>query len=264
MDTWGNSKGEKWVFLDVGNVIFYDLPLLARIWRYFYLTLKEGGLSLSFEEVLREREKLLQNNPPEMNPRKMIADKYAGHIDREIVDRAVNQWRSVYPGSNHPVSGIFDLLKSLQENYNLGIIANQPPLAMDELKKYQLEGYFKHIIISDMVGLHKPDPEIFRHAVELAGARPEQCLMVGDRIDNDVRPAKMVGMRAVWLNMDFHLMNYQPADDYERLYIESYLRITGIDQSYKGSGYEPDGVIASLGELPRTIGSIMTEQEVAG
>jgi HAD superfamily hydrolase (TIGR01549 family) len=264
MNAWGNSKGEKWVFLDVGNVIFYDLPLLARIWRYFYLTLKAGGLSLSFEEVLREREKLLENNPPEMNPRKLIADKYAGKIDPEIVDRAVNQWLSVYQGSNHPVSGIFDLLKDLQGNYNLGIIANQPPLAVTELKKYRLERYFKHIVISDMVGYHKPDPKIFQHAVELTGAKPEQCLMVGDRIDNDVRPAKMVGMRAVWLNMNYRLMDYQPADDYEKLYIESYLRITGIDQSYEGSDYEPDAVITNLDELLPAIESISAKLEVVG
>jgi len=264
MDVLGNSNREKWVFLDVGNVIFYDLPLLARIWRYFYLTLKDGGLRLSFEEVLREREKLLESNSPEMNPRKMIADKFAGHIDREIVDRAVNQWQQVYPGSNYPVTGINEALKSLQKKYNLGIIANQPPQAMDELKKYRLEGYFRHIIISDLVGYHKPDPKIFQHAIELTGAKPDQCLMVGDRIDNDVRPAKMTGMRAIWLNMDFRQMDYQPADNYEKLYIESYLRITGIDQSYKGSVYEPDAAIKNLGELPQAIESILAEQEVAG
>ena len=264
MTALANSLGTKWVFLDIGNVIFYDLPLLARIWKYFYLTLKEGGLKISFKEALRERERLLNGSPPEINPRKMIADKFAGNIDREIVDRAVNQWLQVYSGSNYPVKGINDVLKSLQEKYNLGIIANQPPQAMDELKKYRLEKYFKHIIISDVVGYHKPDPKIFRHAVELAGARPDQCLMVGDRIDNDVRPAKMTGMRTVWLNMDYRQMDYQPADNYERLYIESYLRITGIDQSYKGSGYEPDAAANNLEELPQAIESILTEQEVAG
>ncbi len=264
MDTQGNGNGRKWVFLDMGNVIFYDLPLLARIWRYFYLVLKEGGLGLSFEEVLREREKLLEKNSPEKNPRKMIVDKFAGHIDKKIVDRAVNQWLPVYPGSNYPVRGIFDTLTILQKKYSLGIIANQPPMAMDELKRYRLEGYFKHIIISDVVGYHKPDPEIYRYAVELVGARPEQCLMVGDRVDNDVRPARMAGMRTVWLNMDYRLMDYQPADNYERLYIESYLRITGIDQSYKGSEYEPDAVITDLEELPQAIESISAKQEVAG
>ncbi len=258
-----NSLGTKWVFLDIGNVIFYDLPLLARIWKYFYLTLKEGGLKISFEEVLRERERLLNGSPPEINPRKMIADKFAGHIDREMVDMAVNQWLQVYPGSNYPVNGVEDVLKNLHGKCNLGIIANQPPLALNELKKYRLEGYFMHIIISDVVGYHKPDQKIFQHAIELAGASPENCLMVGDRMDNDIRPAKRTGMRAIWLNMDYSKMDYQPADKYERLYIDSYLRITGIDQSYKDSGYEPDAVVTELGDLPKAIELIFTEQEVA-
>lgn len=260
----GNSNKQKWVFLDIGNVIFYDLPLLARIWKYFYLTLKDGGLKMSLEEVLREREKILKGNPPEINPRKMIADKFASHIDREIVDRAVYKWLQVYSGSNYPVIGIDETLKNIYGKYNLGIIANQPPMALDELKKYQLEGYFKHIIISDVVGYHKPDPKLFRHAVELAGAKLDQCLMIGDRIDNDVRPAKMIGMRAIWLDMDYSNMDYQPADEYERLYIESFSRITGIDQSYKDSIYKPDAVINDLSELPEAIESVLREQEVAG
>ena len=81
MTALANSLGTKWVFLDIGNVIFYDLPLLARIWKYFYLTLKEGGLKISFKEVLRERERLLNGSPPEINPRKMIADKFAERYD---------------------------------------------------------------------------------------------------------------------------------------------------------------------------------------
>lgn len=259
MSTSRNEK--KWVFLDIGNVIFYDLPLLARIWKYFYLTLKEGGLNMSFEEIIRERELLLKDNPPETNPRKMIADRYASHLDKEIVDKAVNKWLSVYQGSNFPVRGIKDVLKELQKRYNLGIIANQPPMAMNELKKYGLDVFFEHITISDVVGYHKPDPGIFRHALESTGADPEKSMMIGDRIDNDVRPAKEAGMKAIWLDMDYSKMEYQPEDDYERLYIQSYLKVTGIDQSYKGTMQEPDLVIHKLEELPKSIELAWKQQE---
>jgi len=256
------SRNEnKWVFLDIGNVIFYDLPLLARIWKYFYLTLKEGGLNMSFEEIIRERELLLKDNPPETNPRKMIADRHALHIERQVVDKAVNEWRSVYLGSNYPVRGIKDVLIQLQERYNLGIIANQPPTAVDELRKYDLDKFFNHMTISDVVGYHKPDPRIFKHALTATGADLEKSIMVGDRIDNDVRPAKTLGMKAIWLDMDYRDMDYRPEDDYERLYIQSYLKVTGIDQSYKGTMQEPDLVIHKLEELPKSIELAWKQQE---
>ena len=255
----GNEK--RWVFLDVGNVIFYDLPLLAKIWRYFYLTLKEGGLDISFEQVIAERESLLKDNPPEINPRKMIAERFAGHLYGEVVDKAVNKWRTVYLGSNYPVNGIKDVLEELKKRYNLGIIANQPPMALDELRKYDLERFFNHITISDVIGYHKPDPRIFNHALTATGADPENSIMVGDRIDNDVRPAKALGMKAIWIDMDFMDMDYHPVDEYERLYIESYHRVTGIDQSYKGTIHESDSVIHKLEDLPQSIELAWKQQE---
>jgi len=46
-------------------------------------------------------------------------------------------------------------------------------------------------------GVQKPDPAFFAHVVELAGVAPEKIAYVGDRVDNDVRPAIAAGMVAV-------------------------------------------------------------------
>ena len=262
MGPYSGNTGRPWVFFDIGNVMFYDLSLLARIWKHFYLILRENGLVLSFEEVLRERELLLAENPPEINPRRIIAEKHAGHIDPAIVDRAVDQWLPVYYGSNYPVSGIHKALDVMKDRYNLGIIANQPPAAVQELSRLGLEGYFRHMTISDVVGYHKPDLRIFRHALNSVDAKASECLMVGDRMDNDVMPAKTVGMKAIWLDLNHRLMEYRPADEYERLYIESYLKITGINQDQRSPGLEPDYIIKSLSDLPRAVDSLMLEAEV--
>lgn len=251
-----NGKYIDWVFFDIGNVLFYDLPLLARIWRHFYLTLSQAGLKQSYSEVIAERENILRNHPPEDNPRRLIAQSFASHIPEEARRRATDQWLHLYPGANLLVPGSVEVIETLKPDYRLGIIANQPELALAELEKFGLKDKFEAIIISDVVGYHKPDIRIFEEALRQAGANPSRSVMVGDRIDNDVRPAKRLGFRTVWLDMDFRKMDYAPPDEYERLYIESYLRITGVDQGIKAESDRPDAVIRELGELPGALNSI--------
>ena len=49
----------------------------------------------------------------------------------------------------------------------------------------------------------KPDLRIFRIALERADCKPEEAVMVGDRIDNDIIPAKKIGMKTVWIKQGF-------------------------------------------------------------
>jgi hypothetical protein len=62
-------------------------------------------------------------------------------------------------------------------------------------------------------------------------------------------------MRAVWLDNDYSLMPYAPQDDYERLYIASYLRISGVDQGH-AADRAPDARITTLTELPAAVDGI--------
>lgn len=63
-----------------------------------------------------------------------------------------------------------------------------------------LEEHFDHTLISDAVGMAKPHPAIFHHALELAGCAPSEAAMVGDNPVNDVAGAQAVGIAAFWFN----------------------------------------------------------------
>jgi epoxide hydrolase-like predicted phosphatase len=60
-----------------------------------------------------------------------------------------------------------------------------------------LEGMFDEIVISGDVGLHKPQPEIYKLAADRLGVAPEECVFVDDLREN-VRGAEEVGMTAVF------------------------------------------------------------------
>jgi len=86
-----------------------------------------------------------------------------------------------------------------KKGYKLGIIANQNPGLSERLEKWSLLRYFDVIAASAEIGYAKPDKEIFEKAFELAGCDAEECVMVGDRLDNDIIPAKALGMKTIWV-----------------------------------------------------------------
>ena len=109
-----------------------------------------------------------------------------------------------------PYADAKDTLMSLsQRGYKLGIIANQKLGTSGRLESWGLREYFDIIVASAEIGYAKPDPRIFEKALELAGCTAQECVMVGDRLDNDMHPAKAVGMTTVWIKNG--LAKYQNA-----------------------------------------------------
>ena len=66
--------------------------------------------------------------------------------------------------------------------------------------------HFDHTLISDAVGMAKPDPRIFHHALQLAGCAPHEAAMVGDNPVNDIAGAQAVGIPAFWFNPHARLL----------------------------------------------------------
>ena len=107
--------------------------------------------------------------------------------------------------------GIAGLLERLHgRGLRLGLAANQPAAALDRLDRAGLGRYLHHREVSGMHGFHKPDPRLFLRACADLGVRPDECVMVGDRIDNDIVPAKWLDMRAILAfgNDSFHRQPY--------------------------------------------------------
>ncbi len=58
--------------------------------------------------------------------------------------------------------------------------------------------HFRHVVISEEVGVDKPAPKIFEEALRRVKASPADAVMVGDRLELDISPALALGMKAVW------------------------------------------------------------------
>ena len=110
-------------------------------------------------------------------------------------------------------SGAEDVLKCLSEKYKIGVIANQPLGTADRLEAFGLLKYIDIVVASAEEGVAKPDKRIFDIALERAGVIPEEAFMIGDRIDNDILPAKNIGMKTMWLRQGFGGMWKIKSDD---------------------------------------------------
>lgn len=90
-------------------------------------------------------------------------------------------------------------LDALAERYPMVLVSNFYGNVEAVLKAYGLRHYFKEIIESAVVGVRKPDPEIFAMGVRALGLRPEQTLVIGDSLRKDILPAESLGCHVMWI-----------------------------------------------------------------
>ena len=101
--------------------------------------------------------------------------------------------------------GISDVLEALwRRDLKLGLVANQPLAALGRLAREGIGHYFENEGVGAAYGFRKPDVRIFLRACDDLQVLPSECIMVGDRIDNDIVPAKLLGMRTVLLRTGRH------------------------------------------------------------
>ncbi|WP_010280891.1 HAD family hydrolase [Bacillus timonensis] len=99
-----------------------------------------------------------------------------------------------------PFPNLIDMLEELKRRkVRLGMITNgKGQFQMDNIKALGVEKYFDTILVSEWEGIKKPDPEIFKRALEQLKVGPNESIFVGDHPENDVEAAKNVGMIGIW------------------------------------------------------------------
>ena len=100
-------------------------------------------------------------------------------------------------------SDAYECLEILSGRYKIGIIANQSLGTKDRLEQHGILQYIDLVIASAEEGVAKPDKKIFEIALERGNCKPNNAVMIGDRIDNDIIPAKLLGMHTIWIKQGF-------------------------------------------------------------
>lgn len=91
-----------------------------------------------------------------------------------------------------------DVLARLQGRYPLAVVSNFYGNLPVVLADYGLSHFFGFIVESAVVGVRKPDPQIFSLAVGRLGIPATEVLVVGDSFGKDIEPARQAGCQTVW------------------------------------------------------------------
>lgn len=94
-------------------------------------------------------------------------------------------------------------LEILNSRYKIGIIANQSLGTKARLEQHGILQYIDLVIASAEEGVAKPDKRIFEIALNRSNCQPGESVMIGDRIDNDIVPAKRMGMHTIWIKQGY-------------------------------------------------------------
>ncbi len=105
------------------------------------------------------------------------------------------------PDYNHLFEGTVELLDYLKPKYKLHIITNGfADVQGRKLDNSNISRYFETVTNSELAGVKKPNPIIFEYALELAQAKKESSIMIGDCLIADVQGALDCGLDAIYFN----------------------------------------------------------------
>ena len=132
------------------------------------------------------------------NRLKEVFNLFDYEIHDKIIDKISHDYIEFLPENNKLMDGAIEILEYLKPKYRLFIITNGFRDVQDKkLKNSNIKHYFEAIYDSESVGVKKPDPKIFRHALIDSGSGPNESLMVGDNYEADVLGAKKLNINTI-------------------------------------------------------------------
>lgn len=124
-------------------------------------------------------------------------------FDYELIDNLSVEYIAVLPNNNLLFDGTHEILNHLYTKYKLHIITNGfNEVQYKKMDNSGLSKYFDKIITSEDAGVKKPNPKIFKYALEMAKATSNESIMIGDNWEADIMGALDNGLDAIYFNFD--------------------------------------------------------------
>lgn len=181
-----------WIFVDAGYTLVDETPAFLKRFDAVRRALS-GGKAPTAHELLAKYEELIRDGEYDFHGAFAALLKQLGLGDADPRDfpwdySVVRAYRDAAPA-----------LRALHGTVRLGVLANQGKELSSLVAHWGFAGLFDLVLSSGDVGIKKPYPAFFALAAERAGCPPGEILMAGDRLDNDIGPAKRAGWLTAWI-----------------------------------------------------------------
>lgn len=122
-------------------------------------------------------------------------------VSDDIIYKLSDDYLRYLSSFNHLFDGTIEILDYLYPKYNLHIITNGFKNVQEgKLLNSKIDHYFDTVTNSEEVGVKKPNPQVFNHALQLANAEVGNSIMIGDNYEADILGALNVGFDVIHYN----------------------------------------------------------------
>lgn len=188
-----NARG---VLFDVGSTLLDEGPRLVAALRWLAPYLTRHGVPVTPERLRSLYEEACLQPRPGIGGL-LVQTALAAGAD-EALARAQRRDMPWDAEGMPPMPGAVEALRTLRAaGLRLGVLANQPASARDDLARCGGLALLDDVWLSEQVGLEKPDPAFFRLALDAWRLPAAHVAYVGDRPDLDVAPARALGFHTV-------------------------------------------------------------------
>ena len=137
---------------------------------------------------------------------KLKTERFKRLIDKLDMTFDENDFANIYMthlgNGSFLFDGAMELIEDLSSKYILSIVTNGLTSVQERrLKKSTIAKHFKDIVISESIGISKPHPDIFEHAINNLGTfNKDEVLMIGDNLNSDIRGGINYNIDTCWYN----------------------------------------------------------------
>jgi HAD superfamily hydrolase (TIGR01549 family) len=122
-------------------------------------------------------------------------------VDEALVRSAAVAYRDQYLSERRAIAGAQALLDALHSRVRIAVVSNNLRAEQeDKLRRCELDRFVDVLVVSEEVGVSKPDPAIFHVALQRLGCTSRNAVMIGDSWHADVVGARTAGLPAIWFN----------------------------------------------------------------
>lgn len=197
----------EWIFFDADNTLFdFDRA------EYNALSLVLSELGVAHDQTHRAAYKKINKacwtafengELPKSRLRSIRFERFfeAFQIEADPVQSSRN-YLSYLSRSSHLLDGAVDLLTKVSASFRLALVTNGlKEVQRPRFEKSEIRHFFELIVVSDEIGVAKPDAGFFDYTFEQIGKpAPEKVIIVGDNLNSDIRGGYQYGLDTCWFN----------------------------------------------------------------
>jgi YjjG family noncanonical pyrimidine nucleotidase len=226
----------KWIIFDADGTLFdYDMAEISAL----KVTIEHFGhvYNPDYLEVYRQCNKKLWDafELGEVTLEKLKIQRFELFLNSLKFDNNPSEFSRNYllqlSRGTQLISGAEEILQTLSGKVGMILMTNGiKEVQRSRLNLSSIKSYFSDIIISDEVGVAKPDKKIFEIALQnMSISDKDTILMVGDNLSSDIKGGMDFGIDTCWYNPNMNDHHPEIHATYEVRNLEDLLSIVGVD-----------------------------------